>query len=579
MANTNQNGTTITLRVDIEDSSKDKNLEKFQKLLAYFVWHLEYLNGGFIGDKTEEPKEQTFLDDVHKKVFCQTGQGYLGHTIQDTIKDWELLDDGRVFITIGARGNDKGLYTTKDSYLHWAGFAGNASIYAEWSDKCKDDKPHITGLYIKNKWGNNGGGTTDNPIELSKLGIRVQTEGYDSFQPSPKGLEGFYDAFVKAKKLETTQRLKTAKNIIFTGAPGTGKTHLAKKIAELIRAQTEFVQFHPSYDYTDFVEGLRPVNNNNQIVFERKDGIFKAFCEKALKEKKKTPYVFIIDEINRGEISKIFGELFFSIDPGYRGKKGAVRTQYANLQGGPNKFDEALEKVLPQDDKGHFFIPENVYIIGTMNDIDRSVESMDFAFRRRFTFIEIKAKDTQLEILNSMQEAKAKDKIEALVKKMDSLNKAIYDPKNSTGNQYDLSEAYHIGAAYFKHYEDYAEQDKPFDKLWDNHLKGVLFEYLRGKPDANKILDNWKKAYAGGILSLANLNINDLQKALLNLKTEEEIKEIIAAIEACICEHIETKKEELQNKIKEQLEIYGPEVVEKIFPPKNRKANKSEVEG
>jgi 5-methylcytosine-specific restriction protein B len=261
------------------------------------------------------------------------------------------------------------------------------------------------------------------------------------------------------------------------------------------------VQFHPSYDYTDFVEGLRPVNNNNQIVFERKDGIFKAFCEKALKawndelNAEKTPFVFIIDEINRGEISKIFGELFFSIDPGYRGTKGAVKTQYANLQEDENVFDKALKKVLPKVDNGHFFIPENVYIIGTMNDIDRSVESMDFAFRRRFTFIEIKAKDTQLEILNSMQEAKAKDKIKELVEKMDSLNKAIYDPKNSTGNQYDLSEAYHIGAAYFKHYEDYAEQDKPFDKLWDNHLKGVLFEYLRGKPDANKILDNWKKAY------------------------------------------------------------------------------------
>ena len=174
MAEKNQNGTTIipdvttespesatankadTLGVKVEEPSNSEqvdldNLKKFQKLLAYFVWHLEYLNGGFIGDKTEEPKEQTFLDDVHKKVFCQTGQGYLGHKIQDTIKDWELLDDGRVFITIGARGNDKGLYTTKDSYLHWAGFAGNASIYAEWSDKCKDDKPHITGLYIKNK--------------------------------------------------------------------------------------------------------------------------------------------------------------------------------------------------------------------------------------------------------------------------------------------------------------------------------------------------------------------------------------------------------------------------------------------
>lgn len=551
MANTNQNGTTITLRVDIEDSSKDKNLEKFQQLLAYFVWHLEYNNADL--------KTAQFFCGTKKTMGSKTGQGYTNtNSIQEAIKDWEILTGGRVFITVvTGQNSNKGNYATENSYLHWAGFAGNVSIYAKWSD----DR-HITDLYIKDKWNNNGGGTNDNlkEVSLSDLGIRVQIGGYDSGQSSLKELENFYNAFVEAKKLETTQRLKTAKNIIFTGAPGTGKTHLAKKIAELIDAETEFVQFHPSYDYTDFVEGLRPVNNNNQIVFERKDGIFKAFCEKALKEKG-TPFVFIIDEINRGEISKIFGELFFSIDPGYRGTKGAVKTQYANLQENENVFDNVLSKV----DYGHFFIPENVYIIGTMNDIDRSVESMDFAFRRRFTFIEIKAKDTQLEILNSMQETKAKKQIEALVKKMDSLNKAIYDPKNSTGNQYDLSEAYHIGAAYFKHYEDYAEQDKPFDKLWDNHLKGVLFEYLRGKPDANKILDNWKKAYAGGILSLADLNINDLQKAL---KSEEDKEEIIAAIEACICENIETKKEELQNKIKEQLKNYGQDVVAKIFPAK-----------
>lgn len=486
MAEKNQNGTTITLKVDIEDSSKTDNLKKFQTLLAYFVWHLEYNNGQF--------NDAQFFCGTEKTMGSRTGQGYTNtSSIQNAIKDWEILTDGRVFITVVTGQNStKGNYATENSYLHWAGFAGNVSIYAKWSDDlCNDGKYHITGLYIKDKWNNNGGGTTDNLKELSKLGIRVQTVGYDSGQPSLTKLKDFYDAFVEAKKLETTQRLKTAKNIIFTGAPGTGKTYLAKKIAELIGAETEFVQFHPSYDYTDFVEGLRPVNNNNQIVFERKDGIFKAFCEKALNSPEKL-HVFIIDEINRGEISKIFGELFFSIDPGYRGKEGAVKTQYANLQENPNEFDRVLSS---QGDNGHFFIPENVYIIGTMNDIDRSVESMDFAFRRRFTFIEIKAKDTQLEILNSMQEAKAKKQIEALVKKMDSLNKAIYDPKNSTGNQYDLSEAYHIGAAYFKHYEDYAEQDKPFDKLWDNHLKGVLFEYLRGKPDANKILDNWKKAY------------------------------------------------------------------------------------
>lgn len=105
-------------------------------------------------------------------------------------------------------------------------------------------------------------------------------------------------------------------NLILTGAPGTGKTYMAKEIASMMNAKTGFVQFHPSYDYSDFVEGLRPKDDETgKIGFERKDGVFKEFCAKALNNPDNN-YVFIIDEINRGEISKIFGELFFSIDPG-----------------------------------------------------------------------------------------------------------------------------------------------------------------------------------------------------------------------------------------------------------------------
>ncbi len=401
--------------------------------------------------------------------------------------------------------------------------------------------------------------------------------------------EGLEKIIKQIRAKPYTDLLAHTKNLILHGAPGTGKTHLARQIADAMNAEVGFVQFHPSYDYTDFVEGLRPVNDggSGQIGFERKDGVFKKFCEKALENsngfsqdnfdeayqklfekieeaeesgehiiyetlshKKKftlkpnslqniyaipqtetqthmpitrenlqtylrtgdildwKPYltaiakhliddfgykkqsdvnikknfVFIIDEINRGEMSKIFGELFFAIEPSYRGAKKCrdLRTQYANLQTFPNSFDSVLN-IKDSENYGHFFIPENVYIIGTMNDIDRNVESMDFAFRRRFTFKEITAKDTQEQILSGLDDSIREES----TKRMDSLNDAISKVEG-------LSSSYHIGGAYFLKLKDL---DNDFGKLWEYHLEGLLREYLRGMENEESKLEDLKKAY------------------------------------------------------------------------------------
>lgn len=394
-----------------------------------------------------------------------------------------------------------------------------------------------------------------------------------------------------SRKMEQYKKLlESNHNLILTGAPGTGKTYLAKEIAKAMGCSDEeigFVQFHPSYDYTDFVEGLRPIQDDNTgaIGFERKDGVFKAFCERALRcltgnqqisnfdnvynafvndiiengndieletpiQKRKfnvkinnngklvaipqtgtgteititkemlqiyiesdkitdwksyvtsivpymklkygemlsekTPnkdakFVFIIDEINRGEISKIFGELFYAIDPGYRGseKCSNLRTQYANLQRIPNEFDSFLN-IKDSDNYGHFFVPENVYIIGTMNDIDRSVESMDFAFRRRFAFKEIKAEEN-IGMLDNLDSSIKEDAI----KRMSRLNKAIEETEG-------LSSAYHIGASYFLKLKNYNDD---FEQLWNYHIEGLLREYLRGYPNIKDSLNKLKSAY------------------------------------------------------------------------------------
>lgn len=426
---------------------------------------------------------------------------------------------------------------------------------------------------------------------------------------------------------EILELLEQNKQLILHGAPGTGKTFSARnEIAEKLfgiqeygyiekewekSIRMEMVQFHPSYDYTDFIEGIRPNLQSSTLTYTLQNGSFKAFCRRAgvleriisarkkitdenieyflenepeaqeywkniicfgsiqksiyewntflehyqynnsyrdSIEKKITnayenkkcineqminvyedkkymnepminiyenskfidkdkrilcenkqleiiekikkqlpPFLFIIDEINRAEISKVFGEVMVCLDMDYRGDNGKISTQYATSA--TNKSFYISER----NDK--FYIPSNVYIIGTMNDIDRSVELFDFALRRRFVWYEMKVEDVMEDMLESMELPNVLgQQYEVYLEKINNLNEAIH-------TELKLSRQYDLGPAYFAKIKLYYKGNlqKALEKVWKNHILQILTEYIKGRNYLEeKIIEmgeNWKSVY------------------------------------------------------------------------------------
>lgn len=301
--------------------------------------------------------------------------------------------------------------------------------------------------------------------------------------------------------------IKRSSNIIFYGAPGTGKTYTAEenihRIIDLYPNETfdgevrfNKIQFHPSYSYEDFMEGLKPVSQSGNLELVLKKGEFSEFCDEAKNcedeyrsavgdQKYKYAFFFLVDEINRAELSRVFGELMYCLEK--RGRKHSILTQYSYLKAG--------------DDK-RFYIPENIYFIGTMNDVDKSIDSFDLALRRRFLWHRMDCdysviKDELSSHSNIGEFDKDGSPENGYIECCYKLNKYIID------GDIGLGKLYEIGHAYFLGIQRYAKKDKKITKdnlndLFDDRISPLLKEYFRSEvseKDIDQKLDEAKKQF------------------------------------------------------------------------------------
>ena len=281
----------------------------------------------------------------------------------------------------------------------------------------------------------------DGDIEFSEEEIEIEYEAYsgDNF------LDEVFMSFEQYENL--TRLLEKKKNIILQGAPGVGKTFMAKRLAYAMigtqdTSRVMMVQFHQSYSYEDFIMGFRPTNDG----FELKPGPFYEFCQDA-RDDIERDYFFIIDEINRGNLSKIFGELLMLIENDKRGEK--LRLLYSNEL---------------------FSVPRNVYIIGLMNTADRSLAIIDYALRRRFAFFEIEPAFDSPGFQNVIVANADNDKLLALIKLVKELNETI-------SNDESLGDGFRIGHSYFCPDEDEEMTDYWLSSLINFEILPLLREY------------------------------------------------------------------------------------------------------
>lgn len=337
---------------------------------------------------------------------------------------------------------------------------------------------------------------------LTKIKEEFEIKDKIDIQSSQKLASFLWEKFGTSVSFES-------KNIIYYGAPGTGKTYTVQNAVKqkmlLENAKSFFTQFHPSFGYEDFIEGLKPAIKNGATELVLTDGIFKKFCKDAMeelkmaREEKREPinYYFLADEINRAELSSVFGELLLCIEESKRvdfDENGnildgsmLIGTQYSYL------YQNENDAVIVHNGEYKFGVPSNLYFLGTMNDIDRSIDSFDLALRRRFIWERMDCNYDAILNDDKFNEIDEKN-LEKYITICENLNDFI-------ANTLGLGKSYEIGHSYFMNIEIPTKGQNAnkitqsnVEALFNKKLKPLIEEYLRGEYSISDIEKELEKA-------------------------------------------------------------------------------------